>query len=362
MKITDITCHQLKTGRLLIRVFTDEGIVGLAEAGGGNTRAMQGYVHDAIKPALEGKDPRHVERHWEALVLGAGDPVTRVPPVIAGPIDIALWDIVGKAVGRPVHELMGGAARKSIPMYWSSGNGWSKTPEEMLDRVKDGWEQGFRAFKIRMDWKSYRQDADPEKDFQMFKLCREFLPPEIWLGFDANNGYSVSTAITQGRRFEELGIAHFEEPLPQYDLPGLKQVVDALDVAVSTGEQEQTRWRFRDLIDLANPDILQPDIIIAGGLSEVKRVFDLAVVHNKPVMPHSPTAGVNSMASLHAYSTLANGIQPHEYSNEFTGDPQQVQVLFNEPVLPVDGVMHITDAPGFGLTLNEKAVERAIVC
>ena len=361
MKITDITCHQLKTGRLLIRVYTGEGIVGLAEAGGGNTRVMQGYIDDAIKPALQGKDPRHVERHWEALVLGAGDPVTRVPPVIAGPIDIALWDIVGKAVGRPVHELMGGAARKSIPMYWSSGNGWSKTPEEMLDRVKDGWEQGFRAFKIRMDWKSYRQDADPEKDFRMFKLCREFLPPEIWLGFDANNGYSVSTAITQGRRFEEMGIAHFEEPLPQYDLPGLKQVVDALDVAVSTGEQEQTRWRFRDLIDLANPDILQPDIIIAGGLSEVKRVFDLAVAHNKPVMPHSPTAGVNSMASLHAYSTLANGIKPHEYSNEFTGDPQQVQELFNEPVLPVDGVMHLTDAPGFGLTLNEKAVKKAIV-
>lgn len=361
VKVTDITCHLLKTGRLLLRIYTDEGIVGIAEAGGANTGVMQAYIDDAIRPALECKDPRHVERHWEALVLGAGDPATRVPPVIAGPIDIALWDITGKAAGRPVHELMGGAARKSIPMYWSSGNGWSKTPEEMLERVKEGWDQGFRAFKIRMDWKAYRQDADPEKDFQIFKLCREFLPPEIPLGFDANNGYSVSTAITQGRRFEDLGIAHFEEPLPQYDLPGLKQVVDALDVAVSTGEQEQTRWRFRDLIDLADPDILQPDIIIAGGLSEVKKVFDLAVVHNKPVMPHSPTAGVNSMASLHAYSTVTNGIRPHEYSNEFTGDPQQVQELFNEPVLPVNGVMHLTDAPGFGLTLNEPALEKAIV-
>ena len=336
MKITDITCHLLRTGRLLVRAYTDEGIVGLAEANGRNPGVMQGYIEESIKPALEGKDPRLVERHWETLVLSAGDRITRVPPFIVGTIDIALWDITGKAAGRPVHELMGGAARTAIPMYWSSGDGWAKTPEEMLDRVKDGWEQGV-PLPSRSAWIGGRSGKTPipEKDFQMFKLCREFLPPEIPLGFDANNGYSVSTAINQGRRFEDLGIAHFEEPLPQYDLPGLKQVVDALDVAVSTGEQEQTRWRFRDLIELANPDILQPDILNAGGLSEVKRIFDLAVIHNKVVMPHSPTAGVNSMASLHAYSTVTNGVRPHEYSNEFTGDPQQVQEIFNEPVLPV---------------------------
>ncbi len=361
MKITDITADALKTGRMLVRVYTDEGIVGLAEAAAPTPGVLFAYVDEMLKPMLTGRDPRRVERHWESMVLNDGPRATRAPTTIAGAIDIALWDITGKAAGRPVHELMGGAARTVIPMYWSSGNGWSKTPEEMLERVEEGWEQGFRAFKVRMDWRALRQDADPDKDFRMFKLCREFLPPEIPLGFDANNGYSVSTAIVQGRKFEELGIAHFEEPLPQYDLPGLRQVVDALDVAVSTGEQEQTRWRFRDLIDLGNPDILQPDILIAGGASEVKRVYEMAAAHNKVVMPHSPTAGINSMASLHVYSTVANAVRPHEYSNEFTGDPQQVQDLFNEPVLPVDGKMHLSDAPGFGVTLNEKALEKAIL-
>ena len=357
MKITDIRADLLRTGRILLRVSTDEGIVGLAEAAGRQPDVFNAYIEGAVKPLLVGKDPRQPERHWEALIFGVEGYATRLPPPVVGAVDIALLDIMGKAAGIPVYDLLGGAARTAIQMYWSTGNGWNKTPQEMLDRVKEGWELGFRAFKIRMDWRAYRQDADPEKDFQMFKLCREFLPSEVPLGFDANNGYSVSTAITQGMRFQELGIAHFEEPLPQYDLPGFRQVVDALDVPISTGEQESTRWRFRDLIDLANPDILQPDILNVGGLSEMKRVFDLAVIHNKPVMPHSPTAGINNVASLHAYATVQNAILPHEFSNEFTGPVEQVAELFEDPILPEKGVTHLPDRPGLGLEINEKALK-----
>ena len=357
MKITDIRVDPLKTGRMLVRIYTDDGIVGLAEGGGRQAGAFIAYIEEGVKPLLVGEDPRQPERHWEALAFGVEGFATRLPIPVVGTIDVALWDIMGKAAGMPVHRLMGGAARESVPLYWSTGNGWSKTPEEMLDRVKEGWELGFRAFKIRMDWRSYRQDADPEKDFQMFKLCREFLPPEIPLGFDANNGYSVSTAINQGRRFEPLGIAHFEEPLPQYDLPGLRQGVDALDVPISTGEQESTRWRFRDLIDLANPDILQPDILNVGGVSEMKRVFDMAVAHNKPVMPHSPTAGVNSMASVHAYSTVKNAVRPHEFSTEFAGPLEPVAELYGEAVLPVDGEMRVPDGPGYGIEVSESSLK-----
>ena len=148
-----------------------------------------------------------------------------------------------------------------------------------------------------MDWRDYRQDADPRKDFALFQKCREWLSDDVPLSFDANNGYSVPTAIEQGRRFEQLGIGHFEEPLPQYDLRGLRQVVDALDCAVSTGEQETSSWRFRDLIDLANPDILQPDVLNVGGFSEMIRVYEMAVANNKIVMPHSPNMGANLVAS-----------------------------------------------------------------
>ncbi len=275
-----------------------------------------------------------------------------------GVIDVALWDLLGKETGQPVYNLMGGAARTTIPLYWSTGSGWKFTPQEMLDIVKVGFEMGFEAFKIRMDWKGWRQDANPTKDYEMFKLVREFLSEGQYLGFDANNGYSVSTAIQQGRKFEELGIDHFEEPLPNWDLPGLKQVADALDVAVSAGEQDAYRWWFHHLVLLGDPDILQPDILSAGGPSEVKKIFDLATMWNKPVMPHSPQAGINSMASLHTYSTVQNATRPHEFSTEFSGPLDDVHELYGDVVIPIKGQMHLSDRPGLGIELNETAVTK----
>ncbi|MYE54002.1 MAG: hypothetical protein F4X34_02245, partial [Chloroflexi bacterium] len=169
------------------------------------------------------------------------------------------------------------------------------------------------------------------------------------------------TAIQQGRKLEEIGVAHFEEPLPQYDLRGLRQVVDALDCAVSTGEQETSAWRFRDLIDLSNPDILQPDILNVGGLSEIVRVYEMAVSDNKVIMPHSPSVGVNSVASLHAYSTVTNAVRPHEFSEEFTGPAERVASLFVDPIIPENGVIKLPDRPGFGLEFDEAELERAII-
>ena len=286
---------------------------------------------------------------------------TRFPSAIVGAVDVALWDITAKSAGLPLYALLGGASRLQIPLYWSIGSGWRKSPEQMLDDVQQGFDKGYRAFKVRMDWRDYRQDANPSRDLQIFQKCREWLPDDCPLSFDANCGYSVPTAIEQGRRFEQLGIAHFEEPLPQYDYPGLKQVVDALDCAVSTGENEISSWRFRDLISLGNPDILQPDILNVGGLSEMMRVYELAVVHNKIVMPHSPSVGANSMASLHLYSTITNAVRPHEFSEEFTGPAEEVSELFIDPVLPNNGKITLPDRPGLGLEIDPVELKKRIL-
>lgn len=361
MKITEITNTPLSTGKGLLRVQTDAGVEGWAEAPGRNGAIFGAYLDNVVKPVLVGEDPRPIGRHWETLALGKNESAYKLPGWVVGVIDVALWDLLGKEMGLPVHTLMGGAARTTIPLYWSTGSGWRMQPGEMLELVKQGWDMGFRAFKIRMDWRGWRQDADPEKDFAMFKVVREFLSPEVYLGFDANNGYSVSTAIQQGRRFEALGIDHFEEPIPHYDLPGLKQVADALDVAVSAGEQDAFRWWFHQLVLLGNPDILQPDILNAGGPSEVKRIYEMAVTLDKPVMPHSPQAGINSLASLHTYATLQNATRPHEFSTEFSGPLDDVADLYGTDVLPKDGVMEISDKPGLGIELNEAAVARLTV-
>jgi L-alanine-DL-glutamate epimerase-like enolase superfamily enzyme len=368
MKITDITATPLSTGKSLVRVQTDAGIEGWAE-GPGINRVVPGrngsvfnaYLETIIKPVLIGEDPLEVDRHWETLALGKDDRIYKLPATVVGVIDVALWDLLGKETGKPVYTLMGGAARTTIPMYWSVGSGWKMQPQEMLDMVKKGWDMEFRAFKIRMDWKGWRQDADPAKDFAMFKLVREFLSDGNYLGFDANNGYSVSTAIQQGRKFEELGIDHFEEPIPHYDLPGLKQVADALDVAVSAGEQDPYRWWFHQLVLLGDPDILQPDILGVGGPSEIKRVYEMAVTLNKPVMPHSPQAGINSMASLHAFATVQNGTRPHEFSTEFSGPLDDVLELYGDVVIPKSGDIILSDRPGLGIELNETAVAKFTV-
>ena len=358
MRVTDITHTPLAIGKGLLRVQTDAGVEGFAEVSGRNSAVFNAYLDGAIKPALIGEDPRSIDRHWETFALGRDERSYKLPGWVVGAVDIALWDLLGKDAGLPVHTLMGGARRDTIPLYWSTGSGWRMRPEEMLRLVQNGWEQGFRAFKIRMDWRGWRQDVDPDKDYRMFKLVREYLSGGEYLGFDANNGYSVSTAIQQGRRFEELGIDHFEEPIPHYDLPGLKQVSDALDVAVSAGEQDAFRWWFHHLVLLGNPDILQPDILNAGGPSEVKRIYEMATVLDKPVMPHSPQAGINSMASLRVYATVQNATRPHEFSIEFSGPLDDVADLYGEVVLPKNGVATLGDAPGLGVDINEAAVQR----
>jgi D-galactarolactone cycloisomerase len=361
MRITRL--ETIRLGRhphsLWLRIHTDDGLIGLGETSYA-PRAVSALIHDQLAPLLLGQSPLDIERHWHTMFaavnsFGYGGAETRA----ISAVDIALWDILGKDAGMPCHALMGGAARREIPLYWSVGSGWIKTPDQMLDDVTDGWDAGYKSFKIRMDWKSYRQDTNPAKDLAMFKLVRDFLPNNIYLGFDANNGYSVSTAIQQGRAFEDYGrIDHFEEPLPQYDLPGLRQVSDALDVAISTGEQDWDRWRFRDVIMLGNPDILQPDILGASGPSEILKIYTLATTHNKPVMPHSPSAGINSIASLHCYSTIKNAIRPHEFSIEFAPPLEEIAELYGEHVIPKDGVITLTNKPGLGIDISEATLAK----
>jgi D-arabinonate dehydratase/D-galactarolactone cycloisomerase len=353
VKITDVRVDPLRVRGTLVRVFTDEGLVGLGEAP--SFPGLRGLIEEGLKPIVLSKDPRKTTRLWDEMFYGTSRTGPKgLQTTAIGAIDIACWDVAGKAAGLPLCDLLGGPARTTIPVYLSIGLGWQKQPEEMLELVRRGFAEGHRAFKIRMDWNADRQDANPAKDLLMLRLCREFLPPDVPLSFDANNGYSVSTAIRQGRAFEELGVAHFEEPLPQYDYLGLRQVADALDLAVSAGEQEHTRWQFRDLIQIGNPDIVQPDIVMAGGISESRRIYDLATAFDKPTMPHCPSAGIASAASLHLYSTYVNAVRPHEYQ---VWQPEALDLL-RRPMLPVSGVVTLPSGPGLGLELDEQALER----
>lgn len=361
MRITEIRADTLSLGTTLVRVLTDEGVTGLSELGWHDPAIFAGHLERVIRPQLIGADPTTPGRHWERLVAGTQALPYPTTTSFAGVIDIALWDIVGKVAGLPIHALLGGAARVDIPLYWSIGAGFEKSPERMEADILRGRDRGFGAFKIRMDWGPLRTDAAPAADLAHAERCRAALGPDVWLGFDANRGYSVGTAIRQGRELERLGVAHFEEPLPEHDLAGLRDVCRALDVPVSTGEQVRHRWGFRDLIEHGDPDILQPDIVDSGGISELVRIFALAEVHGKPVMPHSPAAGILSVASLHAYATVPSAVAPHEYSEEYGPPPERIAELFVDPILPEGGRIRLTDRPGLGLELDERVVARLMV-
>ena len=358
MKITDVKAYPLKTRTALVRVFTDEGVEGIGECSPMNVKVMCYFVEEALRPIIVGKNPLDIEQLWNEMYfrtykLGV---MGTQPSCISG-VDIALWDIKGKVTGMPVYRLLGGAARTKFRMYKSIGGGGPLQPEEMLEKVQQAHAEGYTAVKIRMDYGPYNQDASPEKDLRMFKLCRDFLPASTPLSFDANNGYSPSTAIRQGRAFEEMGIYHFEEPVPQYDYEGIRQVADALDVPVSAGEHEYTRWQIRDLLLQARPDLVQPDVVKCCGITEMKRIVTLAETFDKSTLPHQTQPTIGTLASLHVCATSPQSNRPHEFS----GERPELNELFKEPVLLEDGHMQLPDRPGLGLEIDERKLKGMVM-
>ena len=349
MKITDVKASPMRP--VLVRVYTDEGVMGIGECSPMNATVNAHFVNTALKPLLVGENPLEIDKLWNKMTfrtykLG----VQGVQPEAIAGVDIALWDILGKVTGLPICILLGGCYREKVLMYASIGGGSSMTPGEMAKRVESYLDKGFKAIKIRMDWGVARRDADPAKDLEMFRQVKAITGDDIPLSFDANNGYSISTAIQQGRKFEELGIYHYEEPVAQYDYAGIAEVADALDVPVSAGEHEYTRWQFRDLIEQAKVDIIQPDVVKCAGISEIYKIAVLGSVYNKHFVPHQTQPTIGTAANVHVCAALSDANRPQEY----TGQDPRLDALFKEPLIFEDGYIHVPQKPGLGLELDEE--------
>jgi L-alanine-DL-glutamate epimerase-like enolase superfamily enzyme len=356
VKITDVKTTIAFGRSVFVQVYTDEGLVGLGECSPMNAPTLAHFVDTVLRPLVVEQDPLDVDRLWSLMFyrpykLG----VQGVHPEALAGVDIALWDILGKATGLPIWKLLGGLHRERVQMYCSIGGGSGMTVAQMAGKVEAALKAGFKAIKIRMDWGAWRQDADPEKDYQMFKACKELTGDAIPLSFDANNGYSPSTAIRQGRRFEALGIYHYEEPVAQFDYAGIAQVADALDVPVAHGEHEYTRWQFRDLILQGRVDIIQPDVVKCAGISEMKRIAVLGETFGKHLVPHQTQPTVGTAASLHVVASLLNAGRPQEY----TGQNRRLDDLFREPLLFEDGYIKVPEKPGLGLEIDEAKLRAA---
>lgn len=358
LRITDVETWVLNCDSLFVMVRTDQGITGYGESSPMNVRAIASLVSETLKPLVVGQNALDRDRLWERMyfstyklgVMGAQ------PEAIAG-VDIALWDIFGKVTGQSLSELFGGRRRERVRMYASIGGGAESTPAEMARRAAKAVEDGHTMVKIRMDWGARRTDANPAHDWAVLSEVRKAVGEKIELGFDANNGFSVSTAIRLGRRFQdELGLIHYEEPVAQYDYAGLAQVVAALDVPVAAGEHEYTRWQFRDLITQAHVDIVQPDLVKCGGISEAVRIAALASTYNRMLVPHQTQPAIGTAANLHYTACFAR----EERAQEYDLNPKRAVLsrIINPPLLQANGYLPVPDGPGLGIEVDEAELRK----
>jgi L-alanine-DL-glutamate epimerase-like enolase superfamily enzyme len=359
LRISAVDVFPLKTGSVFVLVRTNEDITGLGECSPMNDRVIVSMLKDALIPILIGENPLNVGRIWDEMyhrtyklgVMGAQ------PEAMAG-IDIALWDILGKVSGLPLWQLLGGKRKDRIRMYSSIGGGAQATVEDQVRKALDSVKQGFTALKMRMDWSSLNVDVNPRKDWEIVSTVRKEVGDKIDLQYDANNGLSVSTAIRLGRRFQdELNVIHYEEPIAQHDYAGYAEVCAALDMPVAAGEHEYTRWQFRDLIERAKVDILQPDLVKCAGFSEAIPIAHLAHTYGKFLVPHQTQPTIGNTANIHFVACFDNSSRAQEYNYS----PQNSELLwglFKTHYSPQNGYIQVPDGAGLGLELGEAAMKK----
>lgn len=333
----------------LVRVTTDEGVDGLGEAWC-DAPVAEGVVLGKLRPQVLGADPFDVEAIWRQAYDGAAmyDPKGAYVAGLSG-VDLACWDIMGKALGQPVHKLIGGRTRAAIPAYASDLH-WQEDPAAMARLAAAFVERGFRTVKTHVG-------VDAEGDVERVRAIREAIGPDVGLMVDINTGFDRPTAIRFGRRIAELDVFWYEEPLSPMDGEGLAVVRAATGLPIATGENEYTRWGFRDLFRAGGVDVAMPDLARSGGITEMKKICAVADVFGVVVSPHNYSSGVCSAATLHVLAATP-GAGPLEWD---TVDASIVDELFVEPPRVEGGHVHVPEVPGLGVHLPDAVRERYAV-
>jgi L-alanine-DL-glutamate epimerase-like enolase superfamily enzyme len=356
---------------LLVQVHTDTGLIGLGEAAAysGSLASMEALILHDLRPAILGQDPFLVERLWQRMALRSHQRGRRgmLMMAISG-IDIALWDLIGQATQTPLYRLLGGY-RDTLDAYASAGfYAQDKTPGALAEEVAGYVERGFRTVKIKvgrnpelmlnplheMPAAAYAT-ASLEEDVERVRAVRQVIGPRVRLAIDANNAWTPTVAIKFMRQVEPFDIFWLEEPVSTEDLEGSALVAQQLDTPVAGYETETGLSGFRDLITRHAVDIVQPDVIWTGGITECRKIAALAQAYGLPVIPHVFSSAVSSIANMHLIASL-----PNAGLLEFDQNVNPLRTeLFEEP-LDVDqnGQVRLPDRPGLGVTLNARTVEQ----
>lgn len=340
---TSIYSHHHET--TIVRIETDTGIVGWGEAQSPvspNTTAT--IVHDLVRPLIMGRDPFDIEAIWTrnyGAMRERGHPTGFYIDAIAG-TDIALWDIVGKAVGVPVHKLAGGRYRDEVPLYAGIGG---TDPGKVADAAAEHVELGYRALKLHLL-------LDVEGVAEICRAVRERVGPKIMLMVDVHMRQTVANAILLGRHMEALGCTWLESPTVPDDIPGQAEITRALDMAVAIGEWTRTRYEMREQFERRAYDILMHDIA-RTGITEGHRIATLADTYNIPVAPHVGGGGILSVASTVEFSASCPNFMIMEHGHHANAVKSKI---IKEQYEPVNGSFWVSDRPGLGVEVDEDTL------
>ncbi len=356
MKITSVECLILDGDYPFVWVHTDEGITGIGECFRRQPSVTKALVEDLLTPALIGKDPLDTGRRFDDMTR-AGSAVEMGGAVfcaIAG-LDIALWDIKGKAFAVPIHKLLGGSARDNIPVYASSMRR-DLTPVEEGRRAAHFADLGYSGYKLHSAVPG-AIDHPADQTVATVSEVRAAVGDDVDILVDVNGAFSVHHSIEIGKALEDLGVFHFEEPRPARDLQGLAAVADALTIPIASGEMIYTHHEYRDLILDGRVDIIQPDIVKAPGFTEFQRIEALASAFDVPITVHNTQPILSTVAHLHFCA--ASSMVP--YSQEYNIEPISIRdewPILKEPLEVIDGRIAVPDGPGLGVELDEEMVRR----
>jgi D-arabinonate dehydratase/D-galactarolactone cycloisomerase len=342
----------------LVRVHTDEGLVGVGECMVRLAPEATAAIVRELGEVVIGLDPMHNGVAWElmfSVMMNRGHLKGFFMEALSG-IDIALWDLKGKALDRPVYELLGGPQRMQIWSYASSlrFRGLETTVQEAKEFVEDGYD----AMKLKIGSDRHR----PEADIELATAVREAVGPEVFLSADANCGYERPAAMKVARALQELDYAWFEEPLQSDDHEGYADMARALDMPIAGGETEFTRFGFRQLFTSRALDIVQPNISRAGGFTECLRTAALADAFHIPYAPHTgSTTSVCHAAEIHLSAALPGFLIYEDMQADWSKNEHNPLrgELVREPLEVRNGShLELPRGPGLGIELDDDVIAR----
>ena len=329
----------------VVRITTSDGIVGYGEAQSPvSPRTSKTIVEDLCRPILMGKDPFDVEYLWQRMFTSMrerGHYTGFFIDALAG-CDIALWDIIGQAIAKPVHKVIGGRYRDKIPLYAGIGG---TTPEAAVAQATKYVSQGYGGLKIHTT-------HGRAEILEIVAAVREQVGPQIKLMVDLHTQYSVPEAIMLGRGLEELDVLWLESPTVPEDIPGQAALAQALDMSVAIGEWTRTRYELREVFERRACDITMPDIA-RTGLTEGKRIASLADTYNIPVTPHIGGGGILSVAATIQFSASIPNFLIMEHSPD--AHEMKGQITTRKPTVE-NGAFVLDDLPGLGVVIDTEAL------